>query len=168
MSRRSFAIFDPLTGVIDRVVTCQQPDAAAQARSGESMLALAAPVETDRWLVRDGELIPTTPPAPATPPRVDPVVGRVTLAQTASVTLLAGIRELTLELPDAEPGKPYTIHADHHSLNGGSDVPGCPAGYVLLQATCRTAGQIAVAFSAPLLTLNARFSIACTVMRASA
>jgi hypothetical protein len=90
-------------------------------------------------------------------------VGTVTLAQTATVAIALGIREVEVALPGAAPGGRYLVFCDSFRLNGGASQAGRPAGYAIVDATCRVAGRLIVSVQAPLLAIGQSYAFTCAV-----
>lgn len=82
-------------------------------------------------------------------------LGTVTITQTATVALSAGIRSLVVAVPGVKPGDNILL------FPAGT----LPAGYVIHNAVATAANQLTVYFTAPLLAINASFSIPCRVVR---
>lgn len=97
------------------------------------------------------------PPAAGPSPLV--TIGTVTLAQTATVAISAGIRTITFT------GLTGLLTTDNVLLfpvvTAGV---GIPDGYAIHNAWCSAAGTLKVALSAPLLAIGASYSIPCRVI----
>ncbi|MFS0736925.1 collagen-like protein [Sphingomonas sp. 1P06PA] len=96
------------------------------------------------------------------------LVGTVTLAQTATVAIALGIREVTVALAGTVKGGRYLAFCDSYRLNGAASVVGRPAGYALIDAVCNTAGQITISLNAPLLAIGNSYALTCSVVRINA
>lgn len=100
-----------------------------------------------------GRMVPTTRPA-----RPNEIVGVVTISQTATVAISAGVRSLTLNLVGAEVGDKLLLFP-----------ASVPAGYLLQAAPVVTAkNKVRVSLLAPLLAIGASYSITCQVVRIDA
>lgn len=95
------------------------------------------------------------------------LLGTVTIGQ-ASLLSVAGMSEFVAPLAGAVPGGRYLAFCDSHKLNGGASQPGRPAGYGIIDATCRTAGQIIVFIQRPALTVLQSFSLTVPIFQMNA
>lgn len=97
------------------------------------------------------------PPAAGPSPLV--TIGTVTIAQTAVIAIVAGIRTITFT------GLTGLLTTDNVLLfpvvTAGV---GIPDGYAIHNAWCSAAGTLKVALSAPLLAIGASYSIPCRVI----
>lgn len=97
------------------------------------------------------------PPAAGPSPLV--TIGTVTIAQTAVIAIVAGIRTITFT------GLAGLLTSDNVLLfpvvTAGV---GIPDGYAIHNAWCSAAGTLKVALSAPLLAIGASYSIPCRVI----
>lgn len=97
------------------------------------------------------------PPAAGPSPLV--TIGTVTIAQTAVIAIVAGIRTITFT------GLTSLLTTDNVLLfpvvTAGV---GIPDGYAIHNAWCSAAGTLKVALSAPLLAIGASYSIPCRVI----
>lgn len=83
------------------------------------------------------------------------LVGTVTLAESALLTLALGVRRLTATLAGTVVGGSYVA----------SPVSAPPAGYSIQDAYCSTAGQITVGIIVPALGVATSYSIPVKVYR---
>lgn len=100
-----------------------------------------------------GRMVPVDRPA-----RPNELVGTITISQTATVAISAGVRSLTLDLPGAAIGDMLLLFP-----------ASVPTGYLLQAAPVVTAkNKVRVSLLAPLLAIGASYSITCQVVRIDA
>lgn len=83
------------------------------------------------------------------------LIGTVSIAETAVVAILAGVRKVTVACPGTVTTGNYIAFP----------VSATPAGYAINDAICATAGQITVTVNGPALALGASYSIPCRIVK---
>ncbi len=91
----------------------------------------------------------------ATGPTSKVALGTLTVAQTATIAINAGVRTLTFT------GVTGTLAGDDLLLFPTSALP---AGYAIHNVRCPAAGTVEVTMTAPLLAIGASFSIPCRLV----
>lgn len=81
-------------------------------------------------------------------------VQQIAVAQTATIALTAGLRDITVSVPGLAVGAACDVLA----------LARPPTNYAFHNAWCETAGVLSVRISAPLLALGASFSIPCKLI----
>jgi hypothetical protein len=87
----------------------------------------------------------------------------ITVAETAVIAILAGIRKVAVACAGAVVGDPVIVFPMTSQLNGGSAVNGTPAGYAVQDACVTAANVVTVTVTCPAIALGASYSIACKV-----
>lgn len=88
----------------------------------------------------------------------------ITVGETASIALLAGIRKVVVACAGALVGDRIAVFPMTYQINGGASTPGTPPGYAIADACVTTAGNVTVTITIPAIVLLGNYSIVCKVV----